>query len=401
LSPPPTGDGFGRKLRGLGRSTSVNSAEMRRRISRRTATEGSSTHQDVPPTSGSDGSSVAVNSATSKQNGEASAAEDATGSQSQVNNTASRRTSLGHARRESIQTRRLQRHSSKRENRDATQTEGEDTPDRRRTTQRYSEKDDGAVSGAESMKPVYLKGLFSVSTTSSRPLPEIRAEIIRVLRQLGVDFTEVKGGFSCIHAPSIDLRDKERGGLASPRSPDSQHAGQNSATLSHRRKISFGMGAFNNNKDRDDFRDDFRADNMRSPATPATPATPSSHRRHRRGDSNHNARTDQTAAGNSAAYSNTNTDDSDASDTAVPSESHNNQSVPPTPSQFGAPRPRPAGETSTQVQNDVSNSMVLRFDIFIVKVPLLSLHGIQFKKVEGNIMGYKNMAQEILKGLRL
>jgi hypothetical protein len=34
-------------------------------------------------------------------------------------------------------------------------------------------------------------------------------------------------------------------------------------------------------------------------------------------------------------------------------------------------------------------------------VPLLSLHGIQFKKGEGNIMYYKNMAQEILNLLRL
>ncbi len=46
-------------------------------------------------------------------------------------------------------------------------------------------------------------------------------------------------------------------------------------------------------------------------------------------------------------------------------------------------------------------SSIMRFDIWVVKVPLLSLHGIQFKKVDGNIMVYKNMAQEILKALRL
>ncbi|KAK4916192.1 hypothetical protein LTR28_013454, partial [Elasticomyces elasticus] len=45
--------------------------------------------------------------------------------------------------------------------------------------------------------------------------------------------------------------------------------------------------------------------------------------------------------------------------------------------------------------------MVLKFEIFVVKVPLLSLHGIQFKKVDGGTWQYKNMAQTILNELRL
>ena len=61
----------------------------------------------------------------------------------------------------------------------------------------------------------------------------------------------------------------------------------------------------------------------------------------------------------------------------------------------------PAGETSTHVQSDLGSTMVLRFEIFIVKVPLLSLHGIQFKKVDGGTWQYKNMAQTILNELRL
>jgi hypothetical protein len=43
----------------------------------------------------------------------------------------------------------------------------------------------------------------------------------------------------------------------------------------------------------------------------------------------------------------------------------------------------------------------LRFEIIIVKVPLLQLHGIQFKKVDGGTWQYKAMAQRILGGLRL
>lgn len=62
---------------------------------------------------------------------------------------------------------------------------------------------------------------------------------------------------------------------------------------------------------------------------------------------------------------------------------------------------KPAGETTTHVQSDLGGSMVLIFEILIVKVPLLSLHGIQFKKVDGGTWQYKNMAQKILAELRL
>lgn len=59
------------------------------------------------------------------------------------------------------------------------------------------------------------------------------------------------------------------------------------------------------------------------------------------------------------------------------------------------------GETSTQVQNDLSDSMIMEFEIFIVKVPLLSLHGIQFKRMTGNTWQFKSMADQILKDLKL
>ena len=62
---------------------------------------------------------------------------------------------------------------------------------------------------------------------------------------------------------------------------------------------------------------------------------------------------------------------------------------------------RVPGETSTQVQSDLGGSMNLEFEIFIVKIPLLSLHGIHFKRVAGNTWQYKNMADQILRELRL
>jgi hypothetical protein len=62
---------------------------------------------------------------------------------------------------------------------------------------------------------------------------------------------------------------------------------------------------------------------------------------------------------------------------------------------------RAVGETSTHVQSELGGSMILEFEIFIVKIPLLSLHGIQFKRLAGGTWQYKNMADQILRELRL
>ena len=40
-------------------------------------------------------------------------------------------------------------------------------------------------------------------------------------------------------------------------------------------------------------------------------------------------------------------------------------------------------------------------EIAIVKIPLLSLHGIQFKKVQGGMNQYRSMTSTILNSLRL
>ncbi|KAK6457428.1 uncharacterized protein RJT20DRAFT_117703 [Scheffersomyces xylosifermentans] len=55
----------------------------------------------------------------------------------------------------------------------------------------------------EHCKTLFLKGFFSVQTTSTKPLPVIRYNIINVLSKLGVKFQEVKGGFVCAHTPSV------------------------------------------------------------------------------------------------------------------------------------------------------------------------------------------------------
>ncbi len=142
--------------------------------------------------------------------------------------------SLGHARRESIQARRARREAereqqqpvreetdaevsgndrSERMNRSdrvdrATRSDSQDVDrrDKRRDDEREEAADDSAASNErldprdDLAKPVYLKGIFSVSTTSTKPLPAIRADIKRVLKQLGITYHEVRAA-SCARMP--------------------------------------------------------------------------------------------------------------------------------------------------------------------------------------------------------
>lgn len=334
LTPPQSADGAGKVI---GRSTSVNSAEYRRRHESREPGP-RVTYKEPPATSGSEHSmtSGAKSSTTEK-------ARD--GEQKPDPNTRSATTrakSLGHARRESIQARRARREEAREAN----------LPEE--TDQEVADNNDVSrdrFDSAENVKPVFLKGLFSVSTTSTKPVSVIRSDIIRVLKQLNVDYKEIRGGFHCQHMPSIDLK----------KVLDIPSGSQNLQTpgSSHRRRISFGGFNLGGGNDRE--RDEYR-DVERIPPTQKTGRRPPA----------------------DTSYSN-----SEVSDESLHRDQH------------GSSSRRAAGETSTHVQSDLGGSMILEFEIFIVKVPLFSLHGIQFKRMAGGTWQFKNMADQILKELRL
>lgn len=331
LSPPNPPE-----ARTMDRSASVNSADYRRRHSRRGLSEGQPPIiHDPPLTSGSDRSSI---SGQKPKGGEPAPMETRPSASSRA--AATRTKSLGHSRRESTQVRRFKRDDPREAN------VPEETDQELAGGHEHSSKPDSI----DVMKPVYLKGLFSVSTTSNKSLFFIRTDIIRVLRQLGVDYREIKGGFDCRHAPSIDLNRINDNPNPSPEQ-------QSAAFLSHRRRISF-LGSRNTDRERDDMREQERF------STPKRRAASS--KRHGNGD-----------------VSATNSDESEES---LRRRSHGE---------------RPAGETSTHVQSELGRNMVMKFEIFIVKVPLFSLHGIQFKKVAGDTWAYKDVAQKILDALRL
>lgn len=338
-----TGASKGRSL--LSRSTSVNSADYRpRRFLSRGASDATESPRLAPepqPTSGSEQSSINAEKAPKAPE----MVEKQASAPPNLNPrtpSAARTKSVGHARHESIQSRRQRReearsykHDNVPEETDAElQEEASEAPAPLETP------------GADVSRPAGLKGLFSSSTTSSKPPQFIRHDLIRVLKQLGVEYTEVRGGFVCRHAPSINLDD-----VRDYNAYEDEKSGR--VGNAHNRRISFN--AFRS-RDRDDVREE---------------------KLHRQ--TSRRRQPDQSFITNS-----------EGSDEYVHggNRSHGDGQ-------------RDAGATTTRVQEDTGERLVLRFEIAIVKIPLFNLHGIQFKKVQGGMNQYRSMTSTILNSLRL
>lgn len=361
LTPPPQNDsgGFPKRFMSLRRSTSVD----RRRLGKRGASEGQNTLEQPPPpgTSGSDASSYNGKKLPVSPGGDGTASPDDSGSRPST----SRAKSLGHARKESIQARRLKRAAAA--NQDHLNVPEETEADLAPAKEVHSNND--TDNETATVQPVVLKGLFSVSTTSSKPLTVIQKDLVRVMNAKNLEYEEIKGGFLCTHWPTWG----EGVGSGKHNEVEKENLSPPPEGRTHKRRISFNA-LKGNSTDRD--REEFLARQARSPRSPADTAT--------------DYETNPGVGGHSHDEG---TDASDADN------GHPSSRGPQKKSAYG--RARNPGETSTHVREDVGELTPLKFEIFIVKIPIIGLHGIQFKKVEGNMMHYKNMAQEILKGLRL
>jgi len=371
LTPPAQGEGssgFPKRFMSLRRSTSVD----RRRLGKRGGSEGGqnvidASSQQPPGTSGSDNSSY------KKSGGSGDNADESS------RPSTSRAKSLGHARKESIQQRRMKRAQA------ANAGEHLNVPEETEADlAKESAREDTDVE-APTVQPVVLKGLFSVSTTSSKPLSFIQRDIVRVMNARGLEWEEIRGGFLCTHWPALDRNVAAREGkhnlhdenVSPTLSPPPGATGEGGKQ--HRRKISFNALKGNStDRDREEFLRAGAGAGSKSPRSPndATAAVEF-----------------ETNPGGANADDHTDTSDIDASG---PKPTHQRLQK---PSAYG--RARNPGETSTHVRDDVGENSPLKFEILVVKIPIIGLHGVQFKKVEGNMMHYKNMAQEILKALKL
>ncbi|KAI6021046.1 hypothetical protein EDC04DRAFT_2869899 [Pisolithus marmoratus] len=194
-------------------------------------------------------------------------------------------------------------------------------------------------------KPVHLKGLFSVSTTTTKSP--------KVLDRMQVQYRETKVGFECIHIPSIAISSLPESSTQ-PRAIEKE--------LPHRPSVGTVLSV-----------------------------TPSS---------------------GSSSFFNV----SSNAHTAVfrPHSPAKSKVLPPIPRDFAAtPQPQPStpapkltpfptGEVDHEVFEMMgANSLSVRFEINIVKVPWLPLHGIQFRRVGGDGWQYQMLARRVLTELKL
>ncbi|KDN48463.1 Pkinase-domain-containing protein [Tilletiaria anomala UBC 951] len=226
-------------------------------------------------------------------------------------------------------------------------------------------------------KPVFLKGLFSVQTTSTKPRAVIHQTLVQVLDRLGVQYREIKGGYECVHLPSLDF------------------SGGTIAAATGQGNVRLGG----------------EADMGETEAFSADTASPQRPRRKGSKLSFTSAKqklkevseskSSLTNADDSSIRSRTNSlagaMDGDSSGlglrtspgTLVIAESNQEDAA------ANAPR------SKTMSPNAV-HDLAVRFEVFVVKVPLLlGVNGLQFRRVSGNPWQYQMLAKRILEDAKL
>ncbi|KAI5999071.1 hypothetical protein EDD15DRAFT_130493 [Pisolithus albus] len=292
-------------------------------------------------------------------------------------------------------------------------------------------------------KPVHLKGLFSVSTTTTKPPSVLKTDIRKVLDRMQVQYRETKGGFECIHIPSIAISAQPESSSAQPQPRTSQHrrrgsSGSNETGITARSlvkkasKLSFGV------KSRDRERESIKEREQQLPQQqniePAPGAVVDKELPHRP-----SVGTVLSVTPSSGSSSFFNVSSNAHTVLATPEavrhhhqQEHNNvptaapafdeqaifrphspakgKLLPPIPRDFAAvpqpPAPKltpfPTGEVDQEVFEMMgANSLSVRFEINIVKVPWLPLHGIQFRRVGGDGWQYQMLARRVLTELKL
>ncbi|GAA6000382.1 uncharacterized protein JCM10292_001486 [Rhodotorula paludigena] len=222
-----------------------------------------------------------------------------------------------------------------------------------------SSKDAGEK--GESAKPVWLKGLFSVSTTTTKPIGQLRTDLVKVLDRLGVQHRDVKNGFECAHVPSIDL--SSFGGASGSKEGKTVRG-----TLKRR-----ASKLLLSNKD---------GEKQASPNGEESQASlPISTGADPRGDhvsssSFHGSPQQHDVSRFEAGSS--------------------------TPTAGGGSETSPTVPTSGAGASSKKADMIVRFEIFLVKMPLLpGIHGLQFRRIGGDAWQYQQLARRVLQELKL
>lgn len=275
---------------------------------------------------------------------------------------------------------------------------------------------DGGESAETSSKPIFLKGLFSVQTTSTKPRTVIHASLVKVLDRIGVQYREIRGGYECVHLPSLDFSGSDSLGrgnariavdalgnaTTSPPVAGETLPGTDDMYREPKRKTSRLSLMPGRNKDKDRAGSvnegmhsrasslalangetlDGRASAQMPPRTASKPSLIMTPR----------ARSDSIGAGSALGPSGSR--DSNLLLDAIGADEEGKASVPVSP---------PSMMVSSKTMNAAqATDLAVRFEIFVVKVPLLlGVNGLQFRRVGGNPWQYHMLAKRILQELKL
>ena len=287
--------------------------------------------------------------------------------------------------------------------------------------EQYNISKPNSMPSIEHCKTLFLKGFFSVQTTSAKPLPVIRYNIINVLSKLGVKFQEVKGGFVCMHTPSVqpshsnelDEENKLYGDAFKSKSSDSFEAAEPEGSKTPSRqpslqlpshtpttpsgpkshKSSNSIGSIGGNVPRRKFSignafNTYRKKNgsqvMMPPNTPATAKV--IHGLYDDDDKERNGEDDDDE------------DDYGYDDSADSLNGYGGGSDMLISSRI---EQRAKHQRTVSSSSQKASKSPLKFEIHIVKVPLVGLYGVQFKKILGNTWNYKTLASQILNEMNL
>ncbi|CCE64905.1 hypothetical protein TPHA_0J00820 [Tetrapisispora phaffii CBS 4417] len=259
----------------------------------------------------------------------------------------------------------------------------------------------GSMPSIDYPRSLFLKGFFSVQTTSSKPLPIVRYKIISVLKRMDISFTEVKGGFVCVQNPLNIITTEKSNHLNPPQDSAAQHFLQPPAAT-HRRISSVTPQI--------SVRRQPSVKYSNQPTIPASPIGLNMEENRRSISSSLNAanfgRADSigghsgNTGGNSEDMSTASLDYVNEEDILTTSRVQDMNKVINYNSQ--------AKQASQAEDDDVhaidyssKEKPPIKFEIYIVKVRIVGLAGVHFKKVSGNTWMYKELASHILSELNL
>lgn len=199
----------------------------------------------------------------------------------------------------------------------------------------------GSMPSIDFPRTLFLKGFFSVQTTSSKPLPIVRYKIISVLKKHNIEYVEVKGGFVCSKTPTVGL-------LSSKTAPEKVETINNDTE-----EMTLDWSSQQSPKSLNDGRmitSDLEGENGEPHLTEGH--STSSLNAYDHTDMLHTSKGDYL-------------------------DNFNN------------------------TRTSISDRSPIKFEIHIVKVRIVGLAGIHFKKLSGNTWMYKELATQILSELKL